>query len=294
MCCCAPVDAGAIYQYLISSEYLKPRWLERLGGSSRPMLNATVLDRIEVTPELFILRVKPDAGVPEFHSGQYVALGLPGSAPRPAHLPPDREPLDPEKLIKRAYSIGSSPLERDYLEFYIAVVPEGQLTPRLSMPQPGTRVYVAPKITGTFTLHGVQDDHNLVLLATGTGLAPFVSMVRTPQVWTPNRRITIVHGVRYAKDLGYREELSLLSQSNPALTYIPIVSRADPEWSGRTGRVQRLFEDGTIPLNPERDHLYLCGNPAMIEEMEGMLLGRGYSVHSKKNPTGKLHLEKYW
>ncbi len=258
------------------------------------MLNATVVGRTEITSELMILRVKPDAGVPEFQSGQYVALGLPGAAPRPAHLSADKIELAPDKLIKRAYSIGSSPLEREHIEFYIAVVPEGELTPRLSLLQEGERVYVAPKITGTFTLAGVPDDHNLVLLSTGTGLAPFMSMVRTGSVWTQGRRITIVHGVRYSKDLAYREELLKLQGVNPAFSYHAIVSRADPEWSGPTGRVQRLFEDGSIALSAESDHVFICGNPAMIDEMEQSLATRGYSVHSKKNPTGKLHLEKYW
>lgn len=258
------------------------------------MLNATVVGRTEITPELIIVRVKPDAGVPEFQSGQYVALGLPGEAPRPANLPPDKAPLAADKLIKRAYSIGSSPLQRDYIEFYIAVVPDGELTPRLSLVQEGGRVYVAPKITGTFTLTGVPDDHNLVLLSTGTGLAPFMSMVRTPSIWTAGRRITIVHGVRFSKDLAYREELLALERSNPAFKYHAIVSRSDPEWNGPTGRVQRLFEDQSIPLKAEQDHIFICGNPAMIDEMEKMLEGIGYSVHSKKNPAGKLHLEKYW
>ena len=258
------------------------------------MLNATVVGRTEITPELIILRVKPDAGVPEFQSGQYVALGLSGAAPRPTNLPPDKTPVAPEKLIKRAYSIGSSPLQREYIEFYVAIVPDGELTPRLSLLKEGERVYIAPKITGTFTLAGVPDDHNLVLLSTGTGLAPFMSMARTPSVWTPGRRITVVHGVRFSKDLAYREELLEIERTTPTFKYHAIVSRTDPEWSGPTGRVQKLFDDKTIPLDPERDHIFISGNPAMIDEMEQMLATLGYSVHSKKNPMGKLHLEKYW
>ena len=152
------------------------------------MLNATVVGRVEITPELFIIHVKPDGGVADFHPGQYVALALPGSALRPAHLPGDREPQDGEKLIKRAYSIGSSPIVKDYLEFYIAVVPEGALTPRLSLPKVGERIWMAPKITGTFTAHGIPPEHNLVLLSTGTGIAPFMSMIRTPTLWTEGRK----------------------------------------------------------------------------------------------------------
>ena len=165
------------------------------------MLNATVVRRVDVTPELMILSVKPDGGVPEFQPGQYVALGLFGAAERPTHFPAEREAHAPDKIIKRAYSIGSSPLTREYLEFYIAVVPDGGLTSRLALVREGDRVFLAPKITGTFTLEHVSAERNLVLVSTGTGLAPFMSMVRTPSTWTPGRRITVVHGVRHTHDL---------------------------------------------------------------------------------------------
>jgi len=256
------------------------------------MLNATIVKRVEVTPELLILGVKPDAGVPAFQPGQYVALGLMGEAPRPAHFPSERAEQKPDKLIKRAYSIGSSPHQREHLEFYIAIVPDGALTSRLVVPQEGGRVYLAPKITGTFTLEDVPADHNLVLVSTGTGIAPYMSMLRTPEVWTPERRIVVVHGVRYARDLGYREELEAVCARDPRLSYHPVVSR-DAEFGGHRGHVQHLFEGGALPLNPARDHVFLCGNPAMIDGMETLLTGRGYTVHSRKQP-GNLHLEKYW
>jgi ferredoxin--NADP+ reductase len=240
-----------------------------------------------------ILRVKPQGEVPEFHPGQYVALGLFPEAPRPAHFPPEREACSPGKLIKRAYSIGSSPQVREYLEFYIAIVPEGALTSRLALVKEGDQVFLAPKITGTFTLQDVPTDSNLVLVSTGTGIAPFMAMLRTPGTWSPGRRITVVHGVRYPKDLAYRDELTEFTSRG--LRYFPIVSREDPTspWTGERGHLQRLFEKGLIPLDPQKDHVYLCGNPAMIDDMEKLLLSQGYVVHSRKTP-GSLHLEKYW
>jgi ferredoxin/flavodoxin---NADP+ reductase len=99
--------------------------------------------------------------------------------------------------------------------------------------------------------------------------------------------------VRYARDLGYHEELSEAAATRPNFTYVPIVTR-DSSWSGRKGRVPSLFEDGTISANPIHDHIFLCGNPAMIEDLEKLLLGKEFTVHSKKNPTGSLHFEKYW
>lgn len=260
------------------------------------MLNATLLQRREITPDLLIFAVHPDGGVPDFVAGQYVALGLPGSAPRLAGTLPDKEPVAAEKLIKRAYSIGSAPTQKEALEFYIAVVRDGALTARLAALREGDRLFAAPKITGTFTLHDVPADKNLLLVATGTGLAPYISMLRTPTTWQPGRSITVVHGVRYPQDLGYREELESLQRRRPEFTYLPAVSRPHEGdgWQGLSGRVPRLFERGEIPLDVERDHVFLCGNPDMIDDLEKMLMGRGFTLHGKKNPVGNIHLERYW
>lgn len=256
-------------------------------------LNATLEKRIEVTPELVRLFVRPDTPLGVFQSGQYVALGLPGSAVRDSRYPPEEVAQVPEKLIKRAYSIGSSPSDPSLLEFYIALLPQGALTARLSALREGDRLFMAPKVTGTFTLEGVPPEASLVLVSTGTGLAPFMSMVRTPETWSVGRAITIIHGVRYPSDLAYRDELEQFG-TRDNFRYLAIASRAGPEWSGPRGHVQQLFaHDGPVQLDPRRDHVFLCGNPAMIDDVEKLLLERGFTVHSKKNP-GNLHLEKYW
>ncbi len=258
------------------------------------MLNATVVKRQIVTDELVILHVKPDAGVGEFLSGQYVALGLYGGSPRPDSSPPEREAPAADKLIKRAYSIGSSPANKDAIEFYIAIVPDGALTSRLALVKEQDRVYCAPKITGTFTLTHVPSAENLILVATGTGLAPFISMIRTPSTWHEARRITVIHGVRHARDLAYREELLKLQGTQARFQYIPIVSRAGSEWEGARGHIQSLFDAKQLAVDPNNDHIFLCGNPAMIADMETRLQAIGLSEHGKKNPSGKLHVEKYW
>lgn len=257
------------------------------------MLNSTVVERIDITRELMVLRVKPDAGVPAFIPGQYVALGLTGGVPRYEGAVPEAEAPAPDKLIKRAYSIGSTPEERDYLEFYIAIVPTGVLTSRLASVKVGDRVFCQPKVTGTFTLEGVPKDKNLILVSTGTGLAPFMSMIRTSSTWQTERSITIIHGVRYPEDFAYAQELRNLETSRRGFRYLPIASRAAEGWDGRRGRVQALLDDGTLTLNPTSDHIFLCGNPAMIEELEARLLEGGFALHSKKSP-GNLHVEKYW
>lgn len=246
------------------------------------MLNATLVKRVEITKDLIIISVKPDEGVPVFKPGQYVALGLPEVGAE-----------GKEKLIKRAYSIGSSPEARDSLEFFYAVVASGELTPRLVKLKEGDRLYCAPKIVGTFTLDDVPAEGNLVLVSTGTGIAPFMSMLRTKSTWQPNRRITLVHGVRYVPDLAYVEELEGLAKHDPRFTYLSTVSRAEESWRGSKGYVQKILESGQISLDPGRDHVFACGNPAMITDLEKLLLSLGYVVHSKKTP-GSLHLEKYW
>ncbi len=259
------------------------------------MLNATVHRRIELTKELVIFQIRPDAGVPDFKPGQYVALGLLGSAARDPSFPAEiHPPPAPDKLIKRAYSIGSSPDVREYVEFYIAIAEQGALTARLALVQEGDRIYMAPKITGTFTTCDVAGDHNLILVSTGTGIAPYMSMLRHPAVWTPGRHITLLHGVRHASDLAYRDELLALAQSRPAdFTYKATISRNDPSWQGERGYVQKFFEPGQIALNPELDHVFICGNPAMIDELQTMLEKKDFRLHTKRNP-GNLHLEKYW
>lgn len=263
-----------------------------------PNYNATLIERIEITPDLLILRIKPDAPVAPFQAGQYVAIGLRGDSKRPAHFPPEEITVDPEKIVRRAYSIGSSPSERDFLEFYVAILPQGALTARLAALAPGDRINIAAKITGSFTLESVPQGAALILIATGTGLAPFISMVRTPGIFQKYSKVTIVHGVRYSSDFAYRTELLDLQSSRAAqFCYLPIVSRPEhprsANWEGEVGRVQSLILDRKLPVNPAGDHIYLCGNPAMIDELEILLKERGFVEHSRKIP-GNLHIERYW
>ncbi|RMG44407.1 MAG: ferredoxin--NADP reductase [Candidatus Dadabacteria bacterium] len=257
------------------------------------MLNATLIKRIEITKELLILHIKPDEPLKPFLPGQYVALGLPGSAPRPDNFPEEKNPPKPDRLIKRAYSIGSSPENLDWLEFYIAVLPEGLLTSRLALLQEGDRLWMAKKITGTFVLTPVPDNHNLILVSTGTGIAPYISMLRTQSTWTAGRKITLLHGVRYSSDLAYRDELLKLARQRESFSYYPVISRKDPNWHGERGYVQKFFEEALIKPDPSCDHIFLCGNPAMIADMQKLLTPLGYKEHTRKEP-GNLHVEKYW
>lgn len=265
--------------------------------------NAVVLDKQEVAPGLFILRVAPDRWqLPPFRPGQFAVLGLPATAPRHPLSDPEEAPPREKPLIRRSYSIASSSRDNEYLEFYLTVVRSGALTPRLAMLEPGERLWLGPKITGLFTFDEVPSDVNVVMMATGTGLAPYMSMLRTHLDADEPRRIAALHGARHSWDLGYRSELIAMERTHPNFTYVAVVSRPDEEpvaWGGEVGRLQDLWQRRVvdrrwgIQLRPDSCHVMLCGNPAMIDEMIALLEAEGFRLHRRKEP-GQIHVEKYW
>ncbi len=295
--------------------------------------NATVAQRVELAPGLIILRIVPDAAQLEFKAGQYVVLGLKASEPRIDEAEPDElayrpeeagapaestapaEPTtesaaqraittarrDPDKLIRRAYSIASSSQSDEFLEFCITVVMSGDLTPRLFNLGIKDRIYVGPRAVGMFTLEKAPRDRHVVLVATGTGLAPYISMLRTDLECGGTRRIVVLHGARCSWDLGYRTELTSLARHCPNFTYLPVITRPqeDPTWRGRTGYLQDVLFSGVIeeatglPLAPDNFHVYLCGNPGMIETVIERLSARGF-VRDRGHDVGTIHTEEYW
>lgn len=257
--------------------------------------NARIAFRKDLTPELFIFGVAPDSGaVPEFQPGQYAELAIPEA------FPSDVEGLH-KKLIRRSYSIASSPEERAFLEFYLVVVPGGLLTPKLALLKPEERLWLGPKIKGKFTLEEVPKGKTLLFISTGTGIAPYISMVRHFGVGTHWKHAIIIHGARLSSDLGYKDELESLSKKRPDITYLPTVTREPEEssWSGLRGRVtslldqKKFFELTNHALSPEDCHVLLCGNPDMIDEITETLGQRNFKIHKKKEP-GNIHFERYW
>ena len=272
-------------------------------------LNAVVTHRIEVASGLIILRVAPDGWeLPAWESGQFAVLGLTGSAPRtmlsdpePENTP-DSKGQASDKLIRRAYSIASTPEEASYLEFYITLVHSGALTPRLFALKPGDRLFLGKKISGMFTLDDVPDGNNLILVGTGTGLAPYMSMLRSELECHLDLHTVVLLGARHSWDLGYRGELIAMQRYCPTFHYIPVISRPEQEilkWSGQTGYVQDLWDRGlvetTMGIKPEPDntHVLLCGNPGMIEGMIERLGQEGFAEGTRQEP-GQIHAEKYW
>jgi len=268
-----------------------------------PDTNAVVSQRVEVSPYTIILRVVPDGWeLPDFTPGQFAVLGLPGSAPRIRLSDAEDAPPEPDKLIRRAYSVASSSVEREYVEFYITLIRSGALTPRIFALEVGDRLWMSQKFSGIFTLSDIPPDANVVMVATGTGLAPYMSMIRTELAPGSPRKIAVVHGARHSWDLGYRSELVTMERLCPTFKYLPIISRPAEEparWGGRAGYVLDIFKEPPgedrfgFTLEPENTHVFLCGHPAMIEEMLKLLTEKGFSEHTKKTP-GTVHLERYW
>ncbi len=267
-------------------------------------LNAVVNQRVDVSPYLLILRVMPNGWqLPEFTPGQFAVLALPGYAPRCYFSEPESEVPEANKLIKRAYSIASSSVDREYVEFYITLVHSGGLTPRLFALEVGSRLWISETFTGLFTINDVPEEVNVVLIATGTGLAPYMSMLRTSlRCSNPSRRIAVVHGARHSWDLGYRSELSTMQRLCSNFMYSCVISRPreEPyEWKGPSGYVQDFWKSPELAASlgfepdPATTHIFLCGNPGMVECMASDLEAGGFVEQTKKQP-GNLHIEKYW
>jgi ferredoxin--NADP+ reductase len=266
-------------------------------------LNAILKERIEVAPGLGMFRIAPDGWeLPRWTPGQYCAIGLPASAPRASRTEPDPEGGDPARFIRRAYSMASSPLARDHVELFVNLVPSGEFTPRLFALKPGDRLWLGPKFTGLFTMRDVPRDRNVALVGTGTGLAPYMSMLRTELESDDHRRVAVLHGARHSWELGYTAELYTMARLCRNFTYLPAVSRPAQElvpWGGATGHVQALWTGGALDRawgfhpTPEDTHVFLCGNPAMIDDMVALLGREGYREHTPRAP-GQIHLERYW
>lgn len=198
-----------------------------------------------------------------FANGEFVTIGL-----KPAG-----------KLIARAYSIVST-ADRDELEFLSIHVPDGPLTSELVKIRPGDSVWVNSKATGSLTLAHVQPGRNLYLLATGTGLAPFVALIRDPQTWRTFEQVVLSHSVRSVPELAYRAEIEALDE--PRLHYVPSVTRAPfptPERGAYLFRSGELARRCGLPApDPEHDRVMICGNPAMTRETTDFLKETGWTL----------------
>jgi ferredoxin--NADP+ reductase len=216
-----------------------------------------------------------------FRPGQFMNLGL--------HLP--------SGFVSRSYSLASAPGEP--LEVLLARVGEGALTPALFYLGVGSTLSLDPKPQGFFTFDYLPAHRELWLLATGTGLGPFLSMLRSGQAFERAARVILVHGTRGSSELAHRAELeAMVDQRGAAFRYIPVLSRR-PEPGLLQGRVTQSLESGELErraetqIVPETAHIMLCGNPSMIDDVIALLAPRGLRRHRQRTP-GHITTEKYW
>jgi ferredoxin--NADP+ reductase len=198
-----------------------------------------------------------------FENGEFVTIGL------------KRE----GRMVARAYSIVST-TDRDELEFLSIHVPDGPLTSQLVNVRPGDSVWVNSKATGSLTLNHVLPGRVLYLLATGTGLAPFISLIRDAETYARFEQVVLVHSVRSVAELAYRADIEALD--NPRLAYVPTVTReafATPERGADLFRSGALSQGLGLPHpDPEQDRVMICGNPEMTREMTAYLKTGGWTL----------------
>ena len=247
-------------------------------------VQGTVVGIRHWTDRLFSLQV----AAPEvtFVAGQFARLALPA--------PPGAK----EEMLGRPYSFANAPDAAPH-EFYVITVPGGPLTPRLAALAPGDPIWLLARANGFFSIGEVPAADVLWCLATGTGLGPFLSILRSAEPWEKYTRIVLVHAVRQADELTYRDTIGEIAATHAgAFTYIPVVSReAHPE--ALRGRIPELIADGRlearagIALSAENSQVMLCGNPAMVEDTQKVLVARGMRKHRRKEP-GHITAETYW
>lgn len=261
--------------------------------------NATVVGKILITPDIMILRVNTDTPRDDFEPGQYTVLGLYGHEVRSSNSEEEFKASMPEKLIQRAYSIASARTSGNQMEFYISQVKTGQLTPRLFNLKQGDRLYVSERIVGMFKLSDTPAGMDIAMVATGTGVAPYMSFLRSHIAEHSEINMAIIHGATHQWDLGYYSELSFLASAFPNFHYLPTVTDPDETWHGYKLWIEEMLEkqvlqnDAKIELDPDSTHVFLCGNPNMIESVSSWLgENYNYSKHTRKSP-GALHVEEF-
>jgi ferredoxin--NADP+ reductase len=224
--------------------------------------SARIVQRRDIAADLWSIRVQPP-GEFRFLPGQYATLGV----------------VAPHKHIERPYSIVSSPYESE-LEFFFELVPRGELTPALHRLRVGDELTLRKAAKGRFTLDR-EAHRNHLLLCTVTGVAPFVSYIRTlaadarQNKFPEGHRLFLLEGASRSSEFGYIGELRQIASENSWLQYVPTVSRTweDPKWPGEVGRVDDLIRKYTDSwaLTPETTSCYLCGHPKMIEQSHDIL-----------------------
>ena len=250
------------------------------------LVTEKVLDVHHWNDTLFSFRTTRDPGL-RFENGQFVMIGLQGEG-RP---------------LIRAYSI-ASPNYEEHLEFFSIKVPNGPLTSKLQHLQAGDPIVVSKKPTGTLVLHDLRPGKHLYLFSTGTGLAPFLSVIQDPEAYARFDKVVLIQGVRHVSELAYADFITRELPDNEffgdevkeKLIYYPTVTREPFRTQGRlTDLIEsgKLFEDiGLPPLDPAVDRVMICGSPGMLKDSCTLLNARGFRISPHIGVPGDYVIER--
>ena len=261
-----------------------------------PFGTETVLDVRHWTDAYFSFTTTRDDGF-RFDNGQFVMIGL-----------PVEQADGSTKPLMRAYSIASANWE-EQLEFFSIKVQDGPLTSRLQHIQPGDSILIGRKPTGTLLVSDLHPGRNLYLLGTGTGLAPWLGVIKDPETYERFERVILCHGVRGPGDLAYRDYIErelphheLLGDTiRDRLLYYPAVSREDFVHNGHDhrGRITGQLDNGHIAevlgldaLDAQHDRAMICGSPSMLADFRGILDARGFSASPRIGTAGEYVFER--
>ncbi len=239
-----------------------------------------VVERIQWSKTLYSLYVESD--IEPFKAGQFVKMALEING----------------EVVERPYSLVNPPDHRP-LEIYYIEVPNGPLTSRLVKLDSGDEILVAQRAHGFMILDEVPQAKHLWLMATGTGVGPFLSILATEKPWQRFARVVLVYAVRTLSDLSYQERISQILVKHPGqFTFIPFISR-EPSDFALSGRIPQAIIDGRleahvgIKISTENSQIMLCGNPQMVKETTNVLIERGLKKHHRFDP-GQITVENYW
>jgi ferredoxin--NADP+ reductase len=223
-----------------------------------------------------------ESEIEPYQAGQFVKIGL---------------EVD-DQVIAHPYSLCNAP-PHGPLEFYYVEVPDGELTSRLVKLKVGDSMLVSPRANGFMVLDEVPQGRHLWLMATGTGVGPFLCMLDTAEPWRRFEKVVLVYAVRTVADLSYQSRIAAVQAAHgEQFVFIPFISREHTDFS-MYGRIPQAIKDGSlearagISLSPENSQIILCGNPAMIEETQQVLLELGLRKHRRREP-GHVTVENYW
>ena len=242
-------------------------------------INGKVVDNRRINDYLTSLIIDADIG--GYEAGQFVRVGV----------------TDGDDVLARPYSLVNTP-EEPHLEVYFNIVEEGPLSPRLFELKPGDDVLVSDNPSGFLTVSEIPDSRHLWMIATGTGIGPFLSILKSAAAWQRFEKVILCYSVSYAEELAYRDLIEkVASTRGEQFRFVPIVTREAAQ--GTLGkRVTSLMQDGSLEqftglsINAADSHVMMCGSSTMITDVSAALNSRGMKKHRRRDP-GHFTTEKY-